>query len=426
MLNDTQSELIAEVQTLAQEARWTESDRRYELEKISGELEATRRHVASLEKIVQSSMSKSGNKLFELQTEIRNLTLEARWIDPDRKLQFEEIMRELRSSRKIEISVEKLSPMEEERIAANLSRATLVAADVTIEQRVLRSLYYPRQEDRYLKIENAYWKTFEWIFEEGIKGEGRHQDIRFVEWLQNQNGVYWISGKPGSGKSTLMKYLQCHMKTKEALSKWASTSGSAALITASFDFWNAGNDMQKSQEGLLRSLLLTIFKRCPSLISTICPSRWESAQSRYDDNEPWNISELSQAMKGVLEQRSLSAKYCFFIDGLDEYEGKHYEIIKALNFLTSSAHVKICLSSRPWNIFEDAYGRISNRKVYLQDLTQGDIKSYVEDNLIGHRIFEISSSSEREQCRALIQETVVKSQGVFLWWCWSCDLFTRG
>jgi len=48
--------------------------------------------------------------------------------------------------------------------------------------------------------------------------------------------LYWINGKAGSDKSTLMKYLIMHDKTKSALEKWA---GWAKLLLSSFSFGTA-------------------------------------------------------------------------------------------------------------------------------------------------------------------------------------------
>ena len=45
---------------------------------------------------------------------------------------------------------------------------------------------------------------------------------KFVEWLRNGSGVYWIQGKMGCGKSTLMKYVTGHSLTQEYLLEWAS------------------------------------------------------------------------------------------------------------------------------------------------------------------------------------------------------------
>jgi hypothetical protein len=43
----------------------------------------------------------------------------------------------------------------------------------------------------------------------------------FIEWLASGDGIFHISGKLGSGKSTLMKYLYKHPRTRRELAKWA-------------------------------------------------------------------------------------------------------------------------------------------------------------------------------------------------------------
>jgi Cdc6-like AAA superfamily ATPase len=43
----------------------------------------------------------------------------------------------------------------------------------------------------------------------------------FLNWLSSGTGIYHVSGKPGSGKSTLMKFLCDHPHTKAELEKWA-------------------------------------------------------------------------------------------------------------------------------------------------------------------------------------------------------------
>lgn len=45
----------------------------------------------------------------------------------------------------------------------------------------------------------------------------------FAAWLRDGDGIFYISGKLGSGKSTLMKYLSDHTRTKEHLREWAGT-----------------------------------------------------------------------------------------------------------------------------------------------------------------------------------------------------------
>ena len=208
-----------------------------------------------------------------------------------------------------------------------------------------------------------------------------------------------------------MKYLSDNPKVEENLRVWA---GDTKLVTASFYFWNAGNSMQKSQEGLLQSLIFEILRKCPSLIKIVCPNRWDATERNTMFDTSWNLPELAQVMTNLIRQTSMPVKFCFFIDGLDEYEGDHHEIIRVLNAINSSSNIKICLSSRPWNVFEDAFGQDRTRKLYMQDLTRGDIEIYVRSKLENHRAFRLRISDQADY-EKLIVRTVDKSNGVFLW-----------
>jgi GTP1/Obg family GTP-binding protein len=41
-----------------------------------------------------------------------------------------------------------------------------------------------------------------------------------VPWLQSESKMFWVSGKPASGKSTLMKYIITSPETLEYLEEW--------------------------------------------------------------------------------------------------------------------------------------------------------------------------------------------------------------
>ncbi|KAG6365954.1 hypothetical protein INS49_000130 [Diaporthe citri] len=77
-------------------------------------------------------------------------------------------------------------------------------------QSILRSLYYEQLREREFAITDAHTKTFQWVF-------GDNTTFKFREWLREQNGVYWITGKAGSGKSTLMKFIIEQYATSIAL-----------------------------------------------------------------------------------------------------------------------------------------------------------------------------------------------------------------
>lgn len=69
------------------------------------------------------------------------------------------------------------------------------------------------------------------------------------------------------------------------------------------------------------------------------------------------------------------------MDRLDEYAGEHADIVSVLSQLTNSESIKNCLSSRPCNVFEKAFGKLADRKLLLQDFNASNIKLYVKDLL---------------------------------------------
>lgn len=92
---------------------------------------------------------------------------------------------------------------------------------------------------------------------------------RFFNWLKTGDGIFWVSDKAGSDKSTLMKFLADHETTQTMLEEWAKPF---KLLTARHYFWAAGTHMQKSHEGLLKTLY-DILCACPSLLPAACPLR---------------------------------------------------------------------------------------------------------------------------------------------------------
>ena len=84
----------------------------------------------------------------------------------------------------------------------------------------------------------------------------------FSQWLRSEQKLYWINGKAGSGKSTLMNYICQDYRRLELLRDW---SADRLLLTTVYFFWSAGSRLQKSIDGLLRSLLYQILTKCDEL-----------------------------------------------------------------------------------------------------------------------------------------------------------------
>lgn len=272
---------------------------------------------------------------------------------------------------------------------------------------ILNSLDFETRQSRQSDISDTENRTFEWIFNDYHGPLNQH--VGFRKWLQFGNEIYWISGKAGSGKSVLMNYIANEKCTREMLESWA---GDTRLIIARYFFWNAGAPMQKSQQGLLQSLLREIFGQCPELVPVVCPSRWK----RYQDiGATWNHRELSEAFRKLGQEQSLNLKFCFFVDGVDEYDGEVYtHVIDVLKNLNASASIKICLSSRPWNIFIAAFGADTDHSLLLEDHNGDDIQRYVKNRFEMDEQFAILQSRDTRSSN-LVDQIVRNAQGVFLW-----------
>lgn len=136
------------------------------------------------------------------------------------------------------------------------------------QNRILQRLWFRWIDDRRESVKEAHFKTLRWAL---YPPNGAMKWDDFSEWLQQGSGIYWLAGKPGSGKSTLMKYLYGHPHTKEILEMWAGDSG---LVFANFFFYHLGKPEQKSQEGLLRALLYQCLSTDSRLIETALPNMW--------------------------------------------------------------------------------------------------------------------------------------------------------
>ena len=63
-----------------------------------------------------------------------------------------------------------------------------------------------------------------------------------------------------------MRYLYNHTLMEHYHGQWAGTK---PLITASCFFWTPGAELQKSQIGLLRTLLVELLQQVPAFIKSI-------------------------------------------------------------------------------------------------------------------------------------------------------------
>jgi hypothetical protein len=284
---------------------------------------------------------------------------------------------------------------------------------VATSAEVLQSLHFSSIRSRESSIKDAHRHTFEWVYNDHTNPGSETQ---FVNWLRHGDGLFWYNGKAGSGKSTLMKYLCGNERTRDNLKFWAGEE--RKLVIASYFFWSGGNSMQKSQQGLLQSLLYQILKQNPDLIPKVCASRWKDSDNDSQYRNSWTLRELSETFQYLSsDENSSSARFCFFVDGLDEYDthdGEHTELIEILRSLSRNSHIKLCVSSRPWNVFQKAFGNTTIPQLVLQDYTKLDIELYVKNKLEEDtRFLDLKDRDPRHH--ELTTGIVNKANGVFLW-----------
>ncbi|TEY87421.1 hypothetical protein BOTCAL_0002g00280 [Botryotinia calthae] len=267
---------------------------------------------------------------------------------------------------------------------------------------------------RYDTITEAHQHTFEWVFCDPETAQKPWSN--FGEWLKRGNGIYWIHGKPGSGKSTLMRFIVEDPRSRDYAETWAQN---IPLETPSFFFWNNGDDeVQRSQCGLLRTLLYEILEKHCHLIPVVFPREWKTVLENTRHGVPtkmihWSLRTLKDTFKVLINETLGKLVFCFFIDGLDEYHGDYWEIAELFVELFKSNHVKICLSSRSEIGFLDTFESMSQLR--LHDLTALDIATCVRDKLDGNVQMLRLMDTSPDSCSALINEVVHSGNGVFLW-----------
>ncbi|KAK3373067.1 hypothetical protein B0T24DRAFT_702432 [Lasiosphaeria ovina] len=197
-------------------------------------------------------------------------------------------------------------------------------------------------------------------------------------WLRERHGVFHISGKAGSGKSTLMKLVSNDQGTAKMLEQW---SGDRALVSAYF--WNSDSELQISLRGLYRAILFLVLCQCPNLILQAFHDQWEklsepSAMSQSQSLEailfrPQHIKAAFDVLMELPVQSDSSA-FCFFIDGLDEYEAHafdHKRLAAQLRDWAKASYIKLSVSSRPHAEFTDTFSPA--QPIRLHELTAYDM-----------------------------------------------------
>ncbi|KAL2850311.1 ankyrin repeat-containing domain protein [Aspergillus pseudoustus] len=269
-----------------------------------------------------------------------------------------------------------------------LSASNRTADDHTVKEKIIiASLHFDQLQSRQHTIRGAHARTCKWFTQ--------HDTYQY--WLDSSqiaehSGFLWIKGKPGTGKSTLMKY---------ALEDAHRSRGKEAAII-SFFFNARGETLERSTTGMYRSLLWQLLTLIP------------------DTRRPLNsISDPSGMVSDTLALQDLfintiqilgSRQLIIFIDALDECQEE--EVREMVDFFgdlndlaqAGSRALHICFSSRhyPHITFNQGLEMVLER----QAGHDGDLKSYINNKL---------SYIRDKQIEDVKTGIFQKASGIFLW-----------
>ncbi|KAM7211718.1 hypothetical protein V8F06_012898 [Rhypophila decipiens] len=283
-----------------------------------------------------------------------------------------------------------------------------------LSKRILDSLAFDDMTARREGIDDAFPDTFHWLFDPEEESEMNSEASQsFTCWLELETDkAFWITGKPASGKSTLMKFISTHASLSRHLRQWAHEGD---LLIAYFYFWGPGSAMQKSLPALFRSLLHQLLSQRPDLCDSIALRRQAlSSIAGTDAQSPaWSLEELRECLFRLASQIRGNGRLALFIDGLDEFDGQHTELVLVLKRLQQQYGVKICVSSRPWVVFSDAFNQ--NPTLRMEDLTKPDIDNYIAGRFKQSIAMLELQAFNPKSVLGLMEAIADRADGVFLW-----------
>ncbi|RSL57756.1 hypothetical protein CEP54_008121 [Fusarium duplospermum] len=282
---------------------------------------------------------------------------------------------------------------------------------------VLKSLHFDARVERMNMIRQEYSQTCRWIFRPSTK-HGPASDHMpqqahpkshpqswpcFTTWLQSEGPpIYWICGKPGSGKSTLMKFIASdESPTRDSLKQWLPD-----VQILSHYFWLPGLPLQNNIKGFLCSLVYQVLSQDMSVALNLLESK--PYITRKSSAMDWDPAELRRILINMVHQPGKA--FCIILDGLDELSPKEnprdlVDIIKELQ----GPRVKLCLASRPEPTMKIYLGHYPTLLMHV--LIRDDIRKYAKgilDQAMSHR----NGTLEVDR---LVDEISYDADGVFLW-----------
>lgn len=266
----------------------------------------------------------------------------------------------------------------------------LPSEEVNALKRLQEALCFPQMNLRFTSIQAAYSQTCQWLF--GTREYTRWRDLSFQ---QEHHGLLWMKGKPGAGKSTITKCAVEHAK--------ANYTDERVI----YFFFNArGQKLEKSVEGMFRSLLYQMALGCPSLLENV----QSEALPEYSQRG-WPLALLQSLFREAAFHLGRKGPLICYIDAIDEGADEE-EVRDMIGFLE--------------DLLETTVGNGLGLSVYLAsrhypNISVSSFEEFVLDDNKGHHGDIASYTQNKLRCKQrslkdnLVTEIIQRSSGVFLW-----------
>ncbi|KAK4941922.1 hypothetical protein LTR10_018252 [Elasticomyces elasticus] len=247
----------------------------------------------------------------------------------------------------------------------------------------LKSLTFAEMSARKSNIDEPSPQTCEWIFH-----DRHYQSWATLRGNRESKNLLWIKGKPGSGKSTLMKQITQEHEQRSL------TNGTSCL---SFFFNARGAQLERSTLGLYRTLLFQLLQKSKATMAQFLPRFLRKEEQHLGEKLTWQMTELSNFFHAAISEKTATPL------GRSQEGGAGLEKSSAAA-VSNGATIKICLSSRHYPHI--SLRIISGHEIYVERHNSSDIRRYVSQELV------LGESDLRID---LAEGIVNKAGGIFFW-----------
>jgi protein SERAC1 len=270
------------------------------------------------------------------------------------------------------------------------------------EQECLQKLAYNEIDSRQSNIHSELPGTCQWILRDPV----------FVTWkrrldVDNHGGLLWIKGKPGAGKSVMMKKILGLVRNEKLEPE----------TIISFFFNARGSELERSTLGMFRSLVHQILRQDSSMRYDFA-SRYKERCRTIGENWEYQQFELQEFLLRSFSRRRDTVLYVF-IDALDECKeeevrGVAYYLRELTDRALAAGNIlNVCISSR-------RYPTITLSRcpeIDLEKGNSGDINRYVQKRMAIH--------GSGQYLHDLSSHITQKASSVFLWAVLVVDMIHR-